>query len=92
MNDIIGHTELMETKPSVLDFSRLLNKEEGTLHFTGDIHQPAVPLGMQGTIIDEQMIAASENAIGLHHQEYKPRRRYDAVGSHCQEIRCPGTA
>ena len=63
LNDIIGHTELMETKPSVLDFSRLLNKEEGTLHFTGDIHQPAVPLGMQGTIIDEQMIAASENAI-----------------------------
>ena len=63
LNDIIGHTELMETKPSVLDFSRLLNKEEGTLHFTGDIHQPAVPLGMQGTIIDEQMIAAAENAI-----------------------------
>ncbi len=67
LNDIIGHTELIETQPSVLDFGRLLNKEEGTLHFTGDIHQPSVPLGMQGTIIDEQMITAAENAIS--HQE-----------------------
>ncbi|MBQ9230798.1 MAG: glutamate synthase large subunit [Prevotella sp.] len=63
LNDIIGHTELIETKSSVLDFSRLLNKEEGTLHFTGDIHQPSVPLGMQGTILDEQMISASTKAI-----------------------------
>ncbi|MBR1546340.1 MAG: glutamate synthase large subunit [Prevotella sp.] len=63
LNDIIGHTELIETKSSVLDFSRLLKKEEGTLHFTGDIHQPSVPLGMQGTILDEQMINASTKAI-----------------------------
>lgn len=46
-----------------LNFGRLLNKEEGTLHFTGDAKQPAVPLGMQGTILDEQMIHASQKAI-----------------------------
>ena len=63
LNDIIGHTELIETKSSVLDFTRLLKKEEGTLHFTGNIHQPSVPLGMQGTILDEQMIGASTKAI-----------------------------
>ena len=84
LNDIIGHTELMETKPSVLDFSRLLNKEEGTLHFTGDIHQPAVPLGMQGTIIDEQMIAASEDAINNQEEvnlDYTIKNTNRAVGT-----------
>ena len=84
LNDIIGHTELIETKPSVLDFSRLLNKEEGTLHFTGDIHQPAVPLGMQGTIIDEQMIAASENAINNQEEvnlDYTIKNTNRAVGT-----------
>ena len=63
LNDIVGHTELIETKQSVLDFSRLLNKEEGVLHFMGDIHRPSIPLGMQGTVIDEQMIEASKCAI-----------------------------
>ncbi len=63
LNDIVGHTELIETRKSVLDFSRLLNKEEGTLHFTGDVHKPSVPLGMQGTILDEQMITAAQRAI-----------------------------
>ena len=84
LNDIIGHTELIETKPSVLDFSRLLNKEEGTLHFTGDIHQPAVPLGMQGTIIDEQMIAASEDAINNQEEvnlDYTIKNTNRAVGT-----------
>ena len=63
LNDIVGHTELIETKPSILDFSRLLNKEEGTLHFTGDFHQPSIPLGMQGNVLDEQMIVAARRAI-----------------------------
>ena len=84
LNDIIGHTELMETKPSVLDFSRLLNKEEGTLHFTGDIHQPAVPLGMQGTIIDEQMIAAADSAINNQEEvnlDYTIKNTNRAVGT-----------
>ena len=63
LNDIVGHTELIETRSSVLDFSRLLNKEHGTLHFTGDIQKPSVPLGMQGTILDEQMLVAAAKAI-----------------------------
>ena len=64
LNDIIGHTELIETNPSVLDFSRLLNKEVGELHFTGGIHQPSVPLGMQGTVLDQQMMNAAAAVIG----------------------------
>ena len=67
LNDIVGHTELIETRPSVLDFDRLLNKEDGVLHFTGNIHEPSIPLGMQGTVIDKQMITAAANAI--EHQE-----------------------
>ncbi len=68
LDDIIGHTELIETKPSVLDFARLLNKEQGELHFTGDIRQPSIPLGMQGTILDTQMISSAAKAIE-HHEE-----------------------
>ena len=88
LNDIVGHTELIETKGCCgtaayttggagkngaaaayttggegLDFSRLLNKEDGTLHFTGDPRKPSVPLGMQGTVLDQQMIAAAGKAI-----------------------------
>jgi glutamate synthase (NADPH/NADH) large chain len=67
LNDIVGRSDLIETKDSVLDFSRLLNKEDGTLHFTGDIQKPSVPLGMQGTVLDQQMIEAAKKAID--HQE-----------------------
>ena len=67
LNDIVGRSDLIETKDSVLDFSRLLNKEDGTLHFTGDIQKPSVPLGMQGTVLDQQMIEAAKKAI--EHQE-----------------------
>ena len=63
LNDRVGRTDLIETKHTVLDFSRLLNKEEGTLHFTGDIKKPSVPLGMQGTVLDQQMISAAADAI-----------------------------
>ena len=63
LNDIVGHTELIETKSSMLDFSRLLNQENGELHFMGDIRKPSVPLGMQGTVLDQQMIAAAEKSI-----------------------------
>ena len=74
LNDIVGHTELIETKGCCgtaayttggegLDFSRLLNKEDGTLHFTGDPRKPSIPLGMQGTVLDQQMIAAAGKAI-----------------------------
>ena len=63
LNDIVGRTDLIETKNSVLDFNRLLFKEDGVLHFTGDAKKPTIPLGMQGTILDQQMIAAAEQAI-----------------------------
>ena len=62
LNDIVGRTDLIECRDG-LDFSRLLFKEEGTLHFTGDIHKPNVPLGMQGIVLDQQMIAAATKAI-----------------------------
>ena len=74
LNDIVGRTDLIETKGNSgtaaygtagegLDFGRLLHQEKGELHFTGDIHKPSVPLGMQGTILDQQMIDASKKAI-----------------------------
>lgn len=63
LNEIVGRTDLIETKSSVLDFSRLLNKEDGVLHFTGDVTKPAVPLGMQATVLDQQMLTAAAKAI-----------------------------
>jgi glutamate synthase (NADPH/NADH) large chain len=65
LNDIIGHTELImeEAGKTQLDFSRLLHKEAGELHFTGNIRKPSVPLGMQGTVLDQQMISAAAKAI-----------------------------
>lgn len=68
LNDIVGHTELIETKPSVLDLSRLTYQEKGELRFTGDAKAPAVPLGMSGTVLDKQIISAAQNAI-LNQQE-----------------------
>ncbi len=67
LNDIVGRVDLIETKDSAIDFRRLLNKEDGILHFTGDEKNPSVPLGMQNTILDQQMIAAAKQAI--EHQE-----------------------
>ena len=71
LDDIVERTDLIApvegTNAQNLDFSRLLNKEEGTLHLTGDIHQPSVPLGLQGTVLDQQMISAAQKAI--EHQE-----------------------
>ena len=63
LNEIVGRTDLIETQSSVLDFSRLLNKEDGVLHFTGDVTKPAVPLGMQATVLDQQMLTAAAKAI-----------------------------
>lgn len=84
LNDIVGHTELIETKESILDFKRLLNKYDGTLHFTGDVRKPSVPLGMQGTTIDEQMIAAAEPAISSQSEvnlDYSIKNTNRAVGA-----------
>ena len=84
LNDIVGHTELIETKASVLDFSRLICREEGELHFTGDIHRPSVPLGMQDTILDQQMIAAAAKAIDTQDEvtlDYAIKNTDRAVGA-----------
>ncbi len=96
LNDIVGRTDLLQTCPVgccntaanndavPLDLTRLLNKENGLLHFEGDIRKPAVPLGMQGTVLDQQMIQAAAQAI--EHQEevtldYAIRNTDRAVGT-----------
>ena len=64
LNDIVGHTELIETKKSVLDLHRLLYKEEGILRFKGDVRQPNVPLGMDNVVLDKQMLDAASKVFG----------------------------
>lgn len=84
LDDIVGRSDLIETKDSVLDFSRLLYKEDGVLHFTGDRLKPAVPLGMQGAILDQRMIAASERALDSQeevNQDFTIRNTDRAVGA-----------
>ncbi len=66
LNDIVGHTELIDvkptekgSKPSMLDFSRLLNKEDGPCslyHTTEQIHDLS-------NILDQQIIRSSQKAI-----------------------------
>ena len=68
----------------IFNFQRLLNKEEGTLHFTGDRKKPNVPLGMQQAVLDEQMIAAADKAInagGAAQMEYMIKNTDRAVGA-----------
>ena len=84
LNDIVGRTDLIETASSVLDFSRLLHKDEGTLHFTGDARKPAIPLGMQGTVLDQQMMVAATKAIETQEEvslDYAIRNTDRAVGA-----------
>ncbi len=84
LNDIIGHTELLETASSPLDFSRLLHKESGQLHFSGDVSKPSVPLGMQDMILDQQMIIASKEALEHKSEvnlDYAIRNTDRAVGA-----------
>ena len=84
LNDIVGRTDLIKTKDSVLDFSRLLYKEEGTLHFTGDVHTPAVALGMPDTVLDQHMISGAESALESQREvnlDYAIHNTDRAVGS-----------
>ena len=88
LNDIVGHTELISAQFSVnssqLDFSRLLTKEEGTLHFVGDAKKPNVPLGMQQAVLDEQIITAADKAInaeGTVQVDYTIKNTDRAVGT-----------
>ncbi len=59
LSDIVGHTELIETKPSVLDYSRLLHQEEGTRCHVG----PMVSGLETDVLLDAQMIKAALPAI-----------------------------
>ena len=84
LNDIVGRADLIETSGSVLDFNRLLTKEDGVLHFTGDATRPSVPLGMQGVVLDQQMIAAAEQAIESQKEvnlDYAIKNTNRAVGT-----------
>ena len=63
LNDIVGRTDLIQTKASVLDLGRMLHKEDGVMHFVGNIQEPAIPLGMQGTVLDRQMLTAAAKAL-----------------------------
>jgi len=63
LNDIVGRSDLIETKSSVLDMSRLIHQEQGVSLFTGDMTKPAVPLGMQGAVLDEQIIRSAQESI-----------------------------
>jgi len=63
LNEIVGRTDLIKALTSPLSFDRLLKKEDGTLHFTGDIHCPSVPLGMQSAVLDAQMITDAKSTI-----------------------------
>lgn len=66
LEDIVGHTELLQPKPiakgskaSTLDFSRLLHKEDGPCslyHTTDQIHDLS-------NILDQQIIRSSQKAI-----------------------------
>ena len=59
LNDIVGHTELVETKPNVLDLTRLLHQEEGdtTLYHTVDPNK-----GLDD-VLDQQIIKAAQPAL-----------------------------
>ncbi len=98
LNDIVGHTELINNSQftvssqklitschcSQLDLSRLLHKEVGTLHFVGDREKPNVPLGMQGTVLDQQMIGTAAKAIegkGTVRMDYAIKNTDRAVGT-----------
>ncbi len=78
LNDIIGHTELIEQKPSVLDLSRMLYQESGIMHHTEDL-----PYDF-GDVLDFQIIKATKNAIEHQeevHLDYAIKNTNRAVGA-----------
>lgn len=87
LDDIVGHTELIvrkETekgsKPSMLDFTRLLNRESGNCslyHTTAQIHD-------LGNILDRQIIRSAQKAIEEKEEvnlDYAIKNTYRAVGT-----------
>ncbi|MBO7102103.1 MAG: glutamate synthase subunit alpha, partial [Bacteroidaceae bacterium] len=78
LNDIIGHTELIEQKPSVLDLRRMLYQESGIMHHTEDL-----PYDF-GDVLDFQIINATQNAIEKQeevHLDYAIKNTNRAVGA-----------
>jgi glutamate synthase (NADPH/NADH) large chain len=56
-DDIIGHTELIEPKHSVLDLNRLLHQEEGKLHYLKEVSRN------MDDIIDRHIIRAAQGVM-----------------------------
>ncbi len=84
LNDIVGRTDLIQTNPSVLDLGRMLHKEDGVMHFVGNIQEPAIPLGMQGTVLDRQMLTAAAKALDAKEEvamDYAIRNTDRATGA-----------
>jgi glutamate synthase (NADPH/NADH) large chain len=78
LEDIIGHTELIETRASVLDFRRLLFKEEGVLCHTADAAHDFSGL------LDQQIILAAQPAIERQEEvnlDYTIKNTDRAVGA-----------
>ena len=78
LNDIIGHTELIEQKPSVLDLSRMLYQESGIMHHTEDL-----PYDF-GDVLDFQIIKATQSAIERQEEarlDYPIKNTNRAVGA-----------
>ncbi len=87
LDDIVGHTELIiskktqtGSKPSMLDFHRLLNKEKGNCslyHTTSQIHNLK-------DVLDQQIIRASQKAIDSQEEvnlDYAIKNTDRAVGT-----------
>ena len=78
LEDIIGHTELIETRASVLDFQRLLYKEEGVLCHTADAAHDFSGL------LDQQIILTAQPAIERQEEvnlDYAIKNTDRAVGA-----------
>ncbi|MBR3455486.1 MAG: glutamate synthase large subunit [Bacteroidaceae bacterium] len=78
LEDIIGHTELIETRASVLDFRRLLYKEEGVLCHTADAAHDFSGL------LDQQIILTAQPAIERQEEvnlDYAIKNTDRAVGA-----------
>ena len=78
LNDIIGHTELIEQQDSVLDLNRMLFKEDGTLLHEHDMERDF------SDILDQQIIGAAQSAIEQQEEvnlDYAIKNTDRAVGA-----------
>ncbi len=78
LDDIIGHTELITQRESVLDLNRLLHREEGILHHTED-----ATYGWDD-VLDVQMTKAARLAIEQQEEvrlDYAIKNTNRAVGA-----------